>query len=69
MSPDKYCQLLKRYIDKNFDSYAQAAKFFRCSPATITLVLQNERSPNLNMLAITGHERVEGKASYVKVKL
>jgi hypothetical protein len=68
MTQDKYSKLLKRFIIRNFDSYFEAAQSFSCSPTTVSLVLQNERSPNRLMLEATGHERVEGKVSYVRVK-
>lgn len=67
MSPKQYQKLLKRFIDDNFNTYKEAAKYFRCSPTTITLVLQEDRSPNKAMLAATGYTRVEvNKVSYIR---
>jgi len=67
MSPVQYKGLLKRFINRNFNSYKEAAVFFECSQATVTLVLKQDRSPNDAMLAATGHKRLRvNKISYVR---
>jgi len=59
MTPEKYRNLLKKFIETKFASRHDAALSLRNSQATISQVLNGKRSPTPAMLEATGHERIE----------
>lgn len=56
MNKKQYSNILKKYVDKNFNTQKEAAVFFKCSPTTMTLTLTGDRTPMQTMLDATGHE-------------
>lgn len=67
MTPSQYICLLERHVQKHYSSDRDAAKAFKCSPSTMSLVLSGKRSPNDLMLKATGHyKRLTIKKQYLK---
>ena len=58
MTPEKYGQLFKRYVDKTFNSNKDAANYFKCTPSMVSNVKAGRKRPNDLMLELTGHEWV-----------
>ena len=67
MTKKQYINILKRYIEKHFNTQLEAALHFGVSPTYLSLILMGERNPTVGMMDATGHYvRKRTTVSYLK---
>ena len=67
MTPPQYICHLQKWVDSNFETQTEAAKFINCSRASLNAVLNGKSEPMAKMLKATGHYRKQTiKTQYLR---